>query len=94
MFDHALVSPQFVPLFGGLVALFVTVLWCEFYYLDTCLRLHCVFLFGRLVAFFVTVLWFGFYYLDTCLRLHLLTRIVTMWLAYGDGSGYAKTTKT
>ena len=64
MFDHAMVSSQFVSLYG------------------------------RLVAFFVTILWCGFYYLDTCQRLHSPTKIVMMWLAYGDGSGYAKTPKT
>ena len=40
MFDHALVSSQFVSLYGRLVAIFVTILWCGFFCLDTCLRLH------------------------------------------------------
>ena len=40
MFDHALVSSQLVSLYGRLVAIFVTILWCGFFYLDTCLRLH------------------------------------------------------
>ena len=43
MFDHALVSSQFVPHFGRLVAFFVTTLlvWILLYFhLATCLGLH------------------------------------------------------
>ena len=53
-------------------------------------------LFRRLVAFlFCTgLLVLILLYLETCLRLHSPRKIVMMWLAYGDGSGYTKPTKT